>query len=96
MLYRVRLRTAANVDWRRTTRLAYGSLLDWVTPQTPHLTPHIPLYRYEERKTATVDEAEEREALAKARAGRCGRPPLEKSLAEERAEGSDDVRKVAA
>ena len=29
-------------------------------------------------------------------AGRCGRPPLEKSLAEERAEGSDDVRKVAA
>ena len=46
MLYRVRLRTAAQVDWRRTTRLAYGSLLDWVTPQTPHLTPHIPLYRY--------------------------------------------------
>ena len=69
---------------------------NWVTPQTPHLTPHIPLHRYEERKTATVDEAEEREALAKARAGRCGRPPLEKSLAEERAEGSDDVRKVAA
>ena len=27
MLYRVRLRTAAQVDWRRTTRLAYGSLL---------------------------------------------------------------------
>merc|ERR1719163_1117322 len=27
VLYRVRLRTAANVDWRRTTRLAYGSLL---------------------------------------------------------------------
>ena len=46
VLYRVRLRTAANVDWRRTTRLAYGSLLDWVTPQTPHPTPHIPLYRY--------------------------------------------------
>ena len=43
VLYRVRLRTAANVDWRR--RLA-SSLLDWVTPQTPHPTPHIPLYRY--------------------------------------------------
>jgi len=27
VLYRVRLRTAAQVDWRRTTRLAYGSLL---------------------------------------------------------------------
>ena len=35
---------------------------NWVTPQTPHLTPHVPLYRYEERKTATVDEAEERRA----------------------------------
>ena len=23
--------------------------LDWVTPQTPHLTPHIPLYRYESK-----------------------------------------------
>ena len=50
----------------------------------PHRTPY-PLCRYEERKTATVDEAES-EALAKARAGRCGRP-LGESLAEERAEG---------
>ena len=27
-------------------RLTYAMHHDWVTPQTPHLTPHIPLHRY--------------------------------------------------
>ena len=85
--------TAAGKDDRQLVFLPPGSPTTYAGVPRPDGAPKIfPNQPYEERKTTKVDEAEEAAALAQARAGRCGRPPLEKSLGEARAEASDDVR----